>query len=410
MKKASGKGSIHRSGRAWVRRIPWLILAFQLSACAADLQTKVSGNLLRLPPNQTLAILPVETLNPSQKEAAKLFRQSLYANLKQSKFHLLEHYIVDGLLKKNGLTQPSQYPSLNPMHFGEILGADAVLISRMNKVERSYLFLHSSIKISISLEMVDTRTGEILWRAEQTELDFQGIGKIPTGMASAVLAPIYFVTNKLNLNRLTSRMVKKLTAIVRQPDGANEEKTFGNTVIAKAARRDIHRLEKMERVQARWSENTPPSSQEKKKPLTAVNLFPIQPISLTVNRESGKGASRKKWGGQSIEIPTHLGPPPPHRPEVKKSHTPILYTIQVGAYKTQTLAQKMFVSLMKKGYNAFITLFRTQEKTPIYRVRVEKFKDKKKALLLAKKIEHQEKLENFVTTLPPGTGAENLGG
>ena len=85
------------------RSLGILFLVTLVSACASDLQTKVSGHLNGLSKHQTVAILPVEASNVRQKEMANLFRQGLYANLKQSKFNLLEKYIIDGLLKQNNL-------------------------------------------------------------------------------------------------------------------------------------------------------------------------------------------------------------------------------------------------------------------------------------------------------------------
>lgn len=209
-----------------------LALGLQFSACTTDLQMKVSGQLNKLTENQTVAILPVEVVNEGQEEAAKLFRQSLYANLLQSDFKLMEHYVVDELLRRKGLTDPQKFRALNPMELGETLGVDAVLISRMNRAEKSYMLIHSSIEISISAEMVDTRSGEVLWTAEQTESDFEGIGKIPTGLASAVIAPVMFVTNKLKINELTSKMVDKLTSIIKHPQEAEEQKTHTEPIIA----------------------------------------------------------------------------------------------------------------------------------------------------------------------------------
>ena len=208
MKKRQNKNLFSRS----VQGLLIGYMALFASACATDLQTKVAGNLKALSKNQTVAILPIETSHAGQKEMAEMFRQGLYANLKQSEFHLLERYIVDGLLKQNNLTEPSNFLTINPMQFGEILGVDAIVFSRINKVERSYFIVHSSIELSVSVQMVDTRSGEILWRAEQTEHDFSGIGKILTGITTAILAPIQFVTNKFNLSRMTSKMVDKLTA------------------------------------------------------------------------------------------------------------------------------------------------------------------------------------------------------
>ena len=143
-----------------------LMLALMFTACSTNLQAKVAGNLNQLSNSQTVAILPVETMEKGQKETAAMFRQGLYANLKQSKFNLLERYVVDSLLKRHNLINPAQFIKMNPMEFAEILGVDAVLITRINKVERSYMVVHSSIEIGISVQMVDTRTGEYMERAQ----------------------------------------------------------------------------------------------------------------------------------------------------------------------------------------------------------------------------------------------------
>jgi len=230
-RSASGAGRLFQQG---MRYMVVLVLAMVCSACATSLETRVSGNLNKLSPLQTVAILPVEVKSDRQMDMARMFRQNLHAQLRSSKFSLLEPYIVDGLLKRNGLMTPAGYAQLDPMRFGEVLGVDAVLISRINRMEKSYFLIHSSIKLSVSVLMVDTRSGEILWQAEQTELDIQGILKIPTGMAAAVIAPIYMMTNKLKLREMTSTMVTKLTSVVRHPDEANDGIFFDGAEIASA--------------------------------------------------------------------------------------------------------------------------------------------------------------------------------
>lgn len=385
-------------------RLPFILAIFwlSLSACSTDLQTRVSGNLGQLSQKQTIAILPVEFVDKSQHEAANMFRRSLYANLKESEFNLLEPYLVDGLLKKNGLTQPEKFSQVNPMHLGEVLGADAVLISRVNEVRRAYLILHSSIELSVSLQMVDTRTGEILWRAEQTESDFQGLGKIPTGITAAVLAPIYFVTNKLNLNRLTSKMVHKLTAVFKHPLDADEEETFKKPVITAAASRDIDRLKKVEQVKARWDEKNQEKSDSPRISLASMNLFPIPPVTISAGYRPARKSTPKNLRPETEKVIVAKNKVHASKPLKLATKPPIFYTIQVGAYKTRIFAEKMILSLADKGYNAFMALIPTRDETPLYRVRVEKFIDKKEARQLAKKLERKENLENFITTQSPG--------
>lgn len=222
---------INRNG--W-RVLVIVVLMVGLSACTNSLQTRVSGNLGKMSSLQTIAILPVEVQSNGQMEMARVFRQNLHANLRQSSFNILEHYIVDGQLQQHGLMDPAKYGEIDPMKFGEALGVDAVLISRINRVQKAYMLIHSSLEFSVSVEMIDTRTGEILWVAEQTESEVQGIAKIPTGIVSALIAPIVLVTNQLKLNELTTSMVDKLTSIVKNPYEADEEKTFNEPRIAAA--------------------------------------------------------------------------------------------------------------------------------------------------------------------------------
>jgi len=383
-----------------VRGLILAILGFSLSACTTDLQTKVSGNLNLLSHKQTIAILPMEVVDKSQREAANMFRRTLYANLQESDFNLLEPYLVDGLLKKNGLNHPDKYLQLNPMHLGEILGVDAVLISRVNKIQRAYLVLHSSIELSVSLQMVDTRTGEILWRAEQTETDSQGLWKIPTGITAAVLSPIYFVTNKLNLNRLTSKMVNKLTAAIKHPFQKEKEETFEQPVITAAARRDILRLENAEIVKAKWAQKELDESEGPA--IASANLFPIPPVTISAGYRPTRQVASQIPEFKIKNISTSASKTYTSKPLKLTPTSPFLFTIQVGAYKTRAFAEKMIHSLADKGYQAFITLLPTKEKSLMYRVQVEKFQDKNEAHQLAQKLERNEHLKNFVTSLNPG--------
>lgn len=429
--KINGKSRLENPGAKKV--LPLAVLVLSLSACAANFQTKVSGTLDQLSSNQTVAILPVEVMDESQREAAQMFRQTLYANLKESDFNLIEPYLVDGLLKKNKLTQPKDYRQLNPMHFGELLGVDAILISRINNMQQAYLVLHSYIELSVSLQMVDTRTGEILWRAEQTESDFQGLGKIPTGIVAAVLAPIYFATNKLNLNRLTTKMVNKLTAIIKRPDEAEEGKTFVEPIITAAAQRDINRLKKAHRVKAQWTRKDRERPEDSTAASASNSRFPISPAPLSTGyRSRGKAAFKKlkpklsKLLSPARKAAASAGALPRMKTGLKKQKsenrllaavpsktfpsTPLklekpasfLFTIQVGAYKTKAFAENMILSLASKGYHAFLTLLPAKEETPLYRVQVEKFENRNNALQLAKKLERRERLKNFVTSLNPG--------
>jgi len=372
------KRSLPRAGIGLV-----LIFAALLTACAGGLETRVSGNLVRLTPGHTVAILPVEAVGKGDAASGRLLRKNLYANLKQSPYRIMEPYVVDSLLKRKGMTNPATYAAINPMDFGEVLGADAVLISRLNHVERSYLLLHSSIELSVSLQMVDTRTGEILWRADQTESDYQGIGKIPTGILSALFSPIYFVTNKFNLGRMTSKLAEEITQTVKKPETAKKQKKFRRPLFASAARKNLEDIRK--------NESSVPESEFAQASFIESPLRMLAPVSQV----AGPAPSAPRQDSVPAPEPAALA----EVPEVPADA--VRYTIQVGAYREQDSAVKITRALTRKGYRAFIVPS-TQGKATLYRVHVEQFERKEEAVELARKLRRQENLNNFVTTLHMG--------
>ena len=147
----------------------------------------------------------------------------------------MERYVVDTLLKNQGLNDPSEYMKISPMRLGEILGADAVIMSKMKKVQRLYLVLHASIEVAVSAKMVDTRSGEVLWQADQTKTEYEGIAKIPTGLIAAGYGPLLFITNKMNLFKITKKIANDITALVKSPRQASEEEKFSQPEITVAA-------------------------------------------------------------------------------------------------------------------------------------------------------------------------------
>lgn len=75
--KKQKKFSVGQFPAEVVRGLFLAIMGFGLSACTTDLQTKVSGNLDLLSHKQTIAILPVDVMDKSQREAASMFRRTL---------------------------------------------------------------------------------------------------------------------------------------------------------------------------------------------------------------------------------------------------------------------------------------------------------------------------------------------
>lgn len=340
-----------------MRKPPWFLLIgllLFLSACGTVTHSKISGNLKNLSRNQTVAILPIEVSDPDQKDAATIFRRSLYANLVQGKFNVQERYVVDSLLAQAGLTDPSQYRKTGISRLGEILGADAIVFGKVDKVERAYLVVHSSINVGVSAEMVDARTGETLWIAEDNASDFSGIAKLPTGILAAFSAPIYFITNKINLRKMTSEMTAKLTALVKKPGGEMDTKPIVAT------------------------------NQDKAK-------TPAKPAIVTASAKNAVSDGKVALAALPTKKEKKRVIPAAYSTVAQKDSPSYRYTLQVGAYQTKALAENMLRNLASKGYHTFLSLLENGNST-LYKVQVERFQDVDRAMMFSKELENREHL------------------
>lgn len=72
------------------------------------------------------------------------------------------------------------------------------------------------------------------------------------------------------------------------------------------------------------------------------------------------------------------------------------YTVQVGAYTTMDIAEKVMDKLKKKGYYAYIATKDIQGEGTLYKVWVGEFKDREKAEEQVKRIKVKEKIQAFV--------------
>lgn len=448
--------------------LSWILislLALTFSACASGPEPKIiRGDLQKLTDAKSVAILPVETTASGQKSTASLFRRSLYANLKKADLQLMERYVIDGILQQNKLTDPARLRELGPQKLGELLGADAVVFSRINKVNRLYLLVHSSIEVGATVDMYDARTGETLWSQTQSESDYSGLAKIPTGMFSAAVSPVLFVTNKLNLNKMTSSMTNKMASLWKLDKKSGDKLSNFKAKKSAPVIQRVHRfveskhsaLQPMQvstdgaRSAIRLAEAKFNPEANKRTPIYPfltvtredVRVEPKEPPALKAQAELGESvqvaALNIAKGGNLLEtrpreiqnimitepeaapsnpIPAKadqqsqpiagetvaiswpaapVAPLPAEDPYGKRAS--ILYTIQVGAYKTKELATSLIGKLSRKGYQAFISPLRKGGDL-LYRVRVEKLEDEGDARQLAQRLETQEQLPNFLAQI-----------
>ena len=92
-------------------------------------------------------------------------------------------------------------------------------------------------------------------------------------------------------------------------------------------------------------------------------------------------------------------PTPPGQPSALSSESPSqpppkpFYSVQVGAFKNEDRAQALTKRFREKGYDAFTQPGVTQDRSPIYRVLVSRYEERKAAQKLAGKIQSREEIK-----------------
>jgi cell division septation protein DedD len=83
-------------------------------------------------------------------------------------------------------------------------------------------------------------------------------------------------------------------------------------------------------------------------------------------------------------VSSESAPQPPHKP---------FYSVQLGAFRDEDRAQALTKKFREKGYDAFTQPGVMKDNTPIYRVLVNKYEDRKAAKKLAGEIQLKEHIE-----------------
>ncbi len=183
----------------------WLIILALLTSCT-PIKTKTplerlyeldpKGKVyispaLRQTPPKTVALLPFRSLigegriegsrsffnfltfrkEVHPEHLAQRIRQSFFGQFSQLEFEHVKLSRVDRILKREELDSWEKLRAIPPRRLGELLGADALVFGQVTHFDYYYAFLYSQLAVGLSMEMVDARTGEVLWRVHDARRD-----------------------------------------------------------------------------------------------------------------------------------------------------------------------------------------------------------------------------------------------
>jgi len=193
--------------------------------------------MLRENPPRTVAVLPFRSqigegrvegsqdlFNALSKKDPNLpevigerMRRAFFGQFAQLEFDHVKISRIDRTLRKEGLDTWDSMKSVPPQHWGELLGAEAVVMGEVTHFDYYYAFLYSQLAVGLSLEMRDTKTGEILWKVNDARRDHT-VRIVYDPIALAVgLFQVGFSMRPINMMRAMDEICRELVGTIPPP-------------------------------------------------------------------------------------------------------------------------------------------------------------------------------------------------
>ncbi|MFT5732472.1 MAG: hypothetical protein ACJA2W_002372 [Planctomycetota bacterium] len=117
---------------------------------------------------------------------------SVTVPLVEAGYYVFPVAVVDAMMRENGLPTPYEMHAVPLSKLREIFQPDAVLYLRVTDWGTSYQVINSSTRIGISGELLDARSGEVLWSGQtlQVQNSNSGGGGIVGMLAGAIVSQV----------------------------------------------------------------------------------------------------------------------------------------------------------------------------------------------------------------------------
>ena len=147
----------------------------------------ISSFLYKDPP-KTVAILPFENItreikkdgniqtknNNLPRDIADLLRDTFFRHISTKSYTYMKLKKSDALLKEQGLIDTDKLFKKSTQEIGKTLPADALIYGKITHYRKFYGVIYSQVGIGVSVKMVDSHTGNLLWQASGISTSHEG--------------------------------------------------------------------------------------------------------------------------------------------------------------------------------------------------------------------------------------------
>ena len=134
-----------------------------------------------------IAVLPMDNLSLEPGVEAALYEE-VYARLSAKGYIKIDVEAVRRVMEGLGIQTPGQLAGISSARLGELLRCDALLKGRVDQSTAIHMGVYDALVVSISLQLVDARTGKPLWSTEQWRAAHRQWHADPFNMLLSVLA------------------------------------------------------------------------------------------------------------------------------------------------------------------------------------------------------------------------------
>ena len=113
-----------------------------------------------------VAVLPMENLSLEPGVENALY-DAVYERLTAKGYIKIDVDEVASVMDRLGIQTAGQLAGISPARLGEILRCDAIIKGRVDQSGAIHMGVYDALVVSISLQLVDCRTGKTLWTTEQ---------------------------------------------------------------------------------------------------------------------------------------------------------------------------------------------------------------------------------------------------
>lgn len=134
-----------------------------LTGCASpSVSSGYDYSALRESRPATILVLPPLNETPEVVAPAGMLAQ-MTAPLAESGYYVVPVGVMVETFRQNGLDQPTDIHQVDPLRLRQIFGADAALYTRIVEYGARYMVVGSVVKVQARTQLVDLRTGRVLW-------------------------------------------------------------------------------------------------------------------------------------------------------------------------------------------------------------------------------------------------------